>query len=168
MFLLKPHMVLPDCELYKTWGCSCNLKNSTWSTSGSVSQLCQAWWYMPATPVVGSVKLGDQKLRSSSCRSQRVRMPGEHSPQNQPSRARRGSQRLKQPFRSLRGSAVGPLQICYGCVVWCSCGTSSSGNRGRLWLFCQLLGDSSSYRVASSSPDKRISAWSYGHLLSFV
>lgn len=51
-------------------------------------------------------------------------------PQNQPSRAHRASQTLKQQTQTLHGPEPGPLLIHYGCVSWCSCGTSTNSWKG--------------------------------------
>jgi hypothetical protein len=51
------------------------------------------------------------------------------NPQNQVIRAYWGSQRLKQQPRILCGSDLGPLDKCYGCIAWCSCGTHINVNR---------------------------------------
>lgn len=51
-------------------------------------------------------------------------------PQNQPSRAHRASQTLKQHTQTLHGPEPGPLLIHYGRVSWCSCGTSTNSWKG--------------------------------------
>jgi hypothetical protein len=65
--------------------------------------------------------------RSQIVGSRGLRTPGEEGPQNQLSRAHRGSQRLKWQTQTLYGSNLGPLHIPYGCVAWCPCGTTNSG-----------------------------------------
>lgn len=43
------------------------------------------------------------------------KIPGEHSTQNLVSRSHRDSERLKWQLRSLHGSVLSLLQICYSC-----------------------------------------------------
>lgn len=50
----------------------------------------------------------------------------QENPQNQLSRAHRGSPRLKQESWNLYRSAIGLLTVCYGCVSWSSLGTPNS------------------------------------------
>lgn len=58
------------------------------------------------------------------------RIPEKHGPQNQLSGIYIGSQRLKQQSRSLYGSVLAPLHICYGCIAWCPSGTPNSASGG--------------------------------------
>ena len=56
--------------------------------------------------------------------------PEEHSPQNQLTRAHRGSQGLTETelaIRELYGFDLGPLYVCYDCIAWYSCGTPTVG-----------------------------------------
>ena len=52
----------------------------------------------------------------------------QNSPQTQISIVHRGSQRLRWQSRSLYGSGLDPLPICYCCVTWCSCEAPSIRN----------------------------------------
>jgi hypothetical protein len=47
-------------------------------------------------------------------------------------RAHRGSQRLRQQSKTLYGSELDPLHICYGWVAWCFCEIPISGSWGSL------------------------------------
>lgn len=82
------------------------------------------------------------------------RPPGAKGPQNQLTWAHRGSQRWNQLSKSLYGSNLGSLHICYGCVAWCSCGTPTSKS-GDVSDSCLLWGHFSSYWVVSSILDMR-------------
>lgn len=62
--------------------------------------------------------------------SESSRTPGEHSSQNQPSRAHMGLQRLKEKLWSLQGSIICPLSMCCGCLSWWFCGTPNNGSVG--------------------------------------
>lgn len=75
--------------------------------------------------------------------------------------------RLKWQLKSLHGSVLGPLHICYDCWlgIW---GDSWQWEWGCLWLFCLLLESLSSYWVALYSLDMRVCAWYYCILLCHV
>lgn len=73
-------------------------------------------------------------------------MPFPH--QNQLCRAHGGSQRLKQQLRSLHGSVLSPLHVCYGVGVWEGLLTVGLGH---LRLFCLFLGTISIYWVPHPS-----------------
>lgn len=105
------------------------------------------------------------KRRRKGCRNQRwLRIPQEHSPENQLSSTHRDSRELKQYSGSLDGSYLSPLHICYGCIAQCSYQISNNQSRV-ISESCLFLGPFSFYLAAPSSLDIRIYAQSYCNLL---
>lgn len=52
----------------------------------------------------------------------------------------RGLQRLNQQPRTLLGTDLGFLPVCYSCAIWSSCGTPNSRSRSCFLLCCLLWG----------------------------
>lgn len=73
----------------------------------------------------------------SMCATRLMSLPWEHGPQNQ-LRPHGCSWRLKQQLWTLYGSELGPLQISYGYVPWCSYGTPNSESEGCAFLLPAL------------------------------
>lgn len=65
--------------------------------------------------------------------------PGEHDLQNELTRTHRWLQNLNQQLESQHGSGLDCWHVCYGHIVWCSCGNPKTESGSCIWYFCLLL-----------------------------
>jgi hypothetical protein len=120
-------------------------RSEEWVISSGIMGSCKI-------PDIGSV---NWSLVLCKARAREVKDITRIYPQNQLTRALRGSQRWKQQLATLYEFDLGCRHTCYGCVAEHYCGILNSVSGTCLWLFLLLLETISSYWVASSSPDKR-------------
>lgn len=88
----------------------------------------------------------------------------QENPKNHLTWAHRNSQRLNWQPRSLHGTDLESLNICYSCITWSSFVSPFSWNRGCLCLFCWFLGHYSSYWFTLANLPATWSAMLWWHL----